>query len=364
MTVPLVVLAHRRDAASASSASRAACSSTPTWNLLGHVARAGRSAPEPADLARDRARRVMVGATVLALVGIGLGATCSTAAATASRSRRFAGAVPGAASRLAQDKFCVDELYDALIVRPFSALAQRPVRRSSTASSSTRSLVDGVGVRRRRVRRASRALVQNGDGQRYLAGVRHRRGAAGRASRPQPTAPFTTMKVTVDRPQRRASTRAVARAPRRAPLEVRVRLRRRTARATSRAWRPRPATTYDRAGQLHGSRSPSGTRAGAPKTASSTKVEVQVMGVLGWVTLLAAVRAPRWSCSCRDDEEAMHRGLGLLTTIVTFLVSLLILRDFDAGKRRLPARGRQRVDRAARHPLQPGVDGISLWLVC
>ena len=48
---------------------------------------------------------------------------------------------------------------------------------------------------------------------------------------------------------------------------------------------------------------------------------------------------------------------------MTFLVSLLILPDFDAAKARLPARGRQGLDRAARHPLRPGIDGISLWLV-
>ena len=32
------------------------------------------------------------------------------------------------------------------------------------------------------------------------------------------------------------------------------------------------------------------------------------------------------------DEEAIHRGLGLLTAIVTFVVSLLILPDFDASQ--------------------------------
>jgi NADH-quinone oxidoreductase subunit M len=86
------------------------------------------------------------------------------------------------------------------------------------------------------------------------------------------------------------------------------------------------------------------------------------MGVLGWVTLLPLVGAAMVMLVPRD-EEAIHRGLGLLTAIVTFLVSLLILPDFDADK----AGFQLEVDKVWIEPLgirfHLGIDGISLWLV-
>jgi NADH-quinone oxidoreductase subunit M len=86
------------------------------------------------------------------------------------------------------------------------------------------------------------------------------------------------------------------------------------------------------------------------------------MGVLGWVTLLPLFGAALVMLVPRE-EEAIHRGLGLFTTIVTFLVSLLILSDFDASQ----AGFQLEVNKSWIEPLgirfHLGVDGISLWLV-
>jgi NADH-quinone oxidoreductase subunit M len=86
------------------------------------------------------------------------------------------------------------------------------------------------------------------------------------------------------------------------------------------------------------------------------------MGVLGWITLLPLFGAGLVALVPRE-EEAIHRGLGLFTTIVTFLVSLLILGDFDASK----AGFQLEVNKLWIEPFgirfHLGVDGISLWLV-
>jgi NADH-quinone oxidoreductase subunit M len=86
------------------------------------------------------------------------------------------------------------------------------------------------------------------------------------------------------------------------------------------------------------------------------------MGLLGWVALLPLFGAALCMLVPRD-EEAIHRGLGLTTAIVTFLVSLLILPSFDAGQ----AGFQLEVDKMWILPLgirfHLGVDGISLWLV-
>jgi len=86
------------------------------------------------------------------------------------------------------------------------------------------------------------------------------------------------------------------------------------------------------------------------------------MGVLGWVTLLPLFGAALVMLVPRD-EEAIHRGLGLLTTIATFGISLMILNDFDAGNPGFQLE----VDKPWIEPLgirfHLGVDGISLWLV-
>ncbi len=86
------------------------------------------------------------------------------------------------------------------------------------------------------------------------------------------------------------------------------------------------------------------------------------MGVLAWITLLPLFGAGLVMLVPRE-EEAIHRGLGLLTSLVTFAVSLLILADFDAGK----AGFQLEVDKVWIAPLgirfHLGIDGISLWLV-
>ena len=47
-------------------------------------------------------------------------------------------------------------------------------------------------------------------------------------------------------------------------------------------------------------------------------------GLLGWITLLPLFGAGLIALVPRQ-EESIHRGLGLFTAIVTFVVSLLVL---------------------------------------
>jgi NADH-quinone oxidoreductase subunit M len=86
------------------------------------------------------------------------------------------------------------------------------------------------------------------------------------------------------------------------------------------------------------------------------------MGLLGWVTLLPLGGAALVMLIPRE-EEAIHRGLGLITAIATFLVSLLILPQFEPAQ----AGFQIEVNKTWIEPLgihfHLGVDGISLWLV-
>ncbi|HMF40502.1 MAG TPA: NADH-quinone oxidoreductase subunit M [Polyangia bacterium] len=86
------------------------------------------------------------------------------------------------------------------------------------------------------------------------------------------------------------------------------------------------------------------------------------MGVLAWITLLPLFGAALVMLVPRD-EEAIHRGLGMLFAVATFAISLLILPDFDASK----AGFQLEVDKLWIAPLgirfHLGIDGISLWLV-
>ena len=86
------------------------------------------------------------------------------------------------------------------------------------------------------------------------------------------------------------------------------------------------------------------------------------LGILGWVTLLPLFGAGLVMLVPRE-EESIHRGLGLFTSIVTFLVSLLILNGFDSSQ----AGFQLEVNKVWIEPLgirfHLGVDGISLWLV-
>jgi NADH-quinone oxidoreductase subunit M len=86
------------------------------------------------------------------------------------------------------------------------------------------------------------------------------------------------------------------------------------------------------------------------------------MGLLGWITLLPLFGAILVMLVPRE-EEAIHRGLGLLCAIITFALSLPMLIGFDAGQ----AGFQMEVNQSWIAPLgihfHLGVDGISLWLV-
>src|SRR5262245_38429746 len=86
------------------------------------------------------------------------------------------------------------------------------------------------------------------------------------------------------------------------------------------------------------------------------------MGLLAWVTLLPLFGAGLVMLVPRE-EEAIHRGLGLLFALITFVVSLLVLPEFDASQ----AGFQLEVDKVWIEPLgirfHLGIDGISLWLV-
>jgi hypothetical protein len=109
---------------------------------------------------------VMVGATLLALLGIGL-AWLFYGGGYREPSRKFAAAVPKLV-KLAQDKFRIDELYQFLIVRPLKTVAQ------AIYFVVDRILIDKilVGVPVAAVDffgRLSRSVQGSGDGQRYMA---------------------------------------------------------------------------------------------------------------------------------------------------------------------------------------------------
>ena len=73
------------------------------------------------------------------------------------------------------------------------------------------------------------------------------------------------------------------------------------------------------------------------------------MGLLAWITLLPLFGAGLCMLVPRE-EEAIHRGIGLLTAIVTFAVSLLILPDFDSAQAGFQLRARACPVAAAARP--------------
>jgi NADH-quinone oxidoreductase subunit M len=86
------------------------------------------------------------------------------------------------------------------------------------------------------------------------------------------------------------------------------------------------------------------------------------MGILGWTTLLPLLGAILVMLVPKE-EESIHRGIGFITGLATFVVSLFMLGEFDPQ-----AAGFQlEVNRAWVSSLgirfHLGVDGISLWLV-
>ncbi|HXU00012.1 MAG TPA: PKD domain-containing protein, partial [Polyangia bacterium] len=106
--------------------------------------------------------------------------------------RAFGAQFPGFL-RLVQDKFRVDELYDAVIIRPLKAFA-RGIFTFVDRIIVDKILVEGTGVIVDVFARIART-VQGGDGQRYMAVF-----AVGVALlvhfATQPTLPFTKLKVT------------------------------------------------------------------------------------------------------------------------------------------------------------------------
>ncbi|HEY0710248.1 MAG TPA: NADH-quinone oxidoreductase subunit M [Polyangia bacterium] len=86
------------------------------------------------------------------------------------------------------------------------------------------------------------------------------------------------------------------------------------------------------------------------------------MGILGWTTLLPILGA-LLVMLVPKEEESLHRGIGLLTALVTFGVSLLILGDFDNGTAGLQLVVNRPWVSSMGINFHLGVDGISLWLV-
>jgi NADH-quinone oxidoreductase subunit M len=86
------------------------------------------------------------------------------------------------------------------------------------------------------------------------------------------------------------------------------------------------------------------------------------MGILGWTTLLPILGA-LLVMLVPKEEESLHRGIGLLTALVTFGVSLLILGDFNSGTAGLQLEVNRAWVSSMGINFHLGVDGISLWLV-
>jgi NADH-quinone oxidoreductase subunit M len=86
------------------------------------------------------------------------------------------------------------------------------------------------------------------------------------------------------------------------------------------------------------------------------------MGVLTWITLLPLAGAALVMLVPKD-EESIHKGIGLVVALATFLVSLLILPDFDAAKAGFQLEVNKVWVESLGINFHLGVDGISLWLV-
>jgi hypothetical protein len=132
----------------------------------------------------------MVASTVLALVGIALAAVFYRGGYK-EPARAFGAQFPRFL-RLVQDKFRVDELYDAVLIRPIKAFS-RGLFTFVDRIIVDKILVEGTGVIVDVFSRLARA-VQGGDGQRYMAVF-----AVGVALlvhfATQPTLPFTKLKI-------------------------------------------------------------------------------------------------------------------------------------------------------------------------
>jgi NADH-quinone oxidoreductase subunit M len=86
------------------------------------------------------------------------------------------------------------------------------------------------------------------------------------------------------------------------------------------------------------------------------------MGILGWTTLLPLLGAILVMLVPKE-EESIHRGIGLFTSLATFVVSLLILSGFDSSQAGLQLEVNLPWVTSMGINFHLGVDGISLWLV-
>src|SRR5215208_4994851 len=86
------------------------------------------------------------------------------------------------------------------------------------------------------------------------------------------------------------------------------------------------------------------------------------MGILAWITLIPLAGAALVMLVPKD-EEPIARGVGLTIAIATFLVSLLILGDFDSAKAGFQLEVNKVWVESLGINFHLGVDGIGLWLV-
>src|SRR5688500_11308789 len=86
------------------------------------------------------------------------------------------------------------------------------------------------------------------------------------------------------------------------------------------------------------------------------------MGLLAWITLLPLAGAVLVMLVPKE-EESIHRGVGLTVSLITFLVSLAILPEFDASKPGFQLEVNKVWMAALGINFHLGIDGISLWLV-
>ncbi len=86
------------------------------------------------------------------------------------------------------------------------------------------------------------------------------------------------------------------------------------------------------------------------------------MGILGWTTLLPLLGAILVMLVPKE-EEAIHRGIGFTTAVITFVVSLFIFQDFDFSKAGFQLEINRPWVTSLGINFHLGVDGISLWLV-
>jgi NADH-quinone oxidoreductase subunit L len=136
----------------------------PEWNLLDH-ALAPVVGPEM-EIPHHTELAVMIGASVLAIAGIAL-AYAFFGGGWREPARTFAAAAPSFVA-LVRDKFRVDELYAAVIVRPLQRFA-RGVFFVVDRVIVDKILVEGVGGIVDVFGRIARIPQGSGDGQRYMA---------------------------------------------------------------------------------------------------------------------------------------------------------------------------------------------------